>query len=133
MNLSKTKNSTPATPTKCKFGDAVRNGRCGTDPRLVPEFIRSRTIASTEQSREKQLQVQVNIIELLFDTIADPLLAPCWRNWCFQCCCMPLHTLRCLSCTDVETTTTRKLEQEMCMLKQYYLPASSNGSGENYC
>ena len=106
---------------ECAFGNAVRHGRCGSDPRLVPEFIRSRTIASAEQSRSHQWQTQKAIVELLFDTIADPLLASCWRDWCLKCCCMPLHTLRCLSLTKEEVDNTKRLETEMRTLADYYL------------
>ena len=115
-------NSISTKVSKSKLGQAVRHGRCGSDPRLVPEFIRSESMASAEQTRDEQWQVQVEIVGLLFETVADPLLANCWRNWCLQCCCMPMHTLRCLSLTQSENNKTKKLQMEMSALKEYYLP-----------
>ncbi len=108
----------------CRFGVAVRNGRCGSDPRLVHEFIRSQTLASSELPRDQQWVTQAAITKLLFETVADTLIAGCWRNWCLQCCCMPLHALRCLNLTPDELESTKKLESEMNMLKQYYITAT---------
>jgi len=110
------------TPLKSsKLGTAVRDGRCGTDPRLVPEYIRAETLESSNLSREEQWQTQAEIVGLLFETISDTLLASCWRRWCLQCCCMPLHTLRCLSLTASETGKVKRLEKEMVTLRDYYL------------
>jgi len=106
---------------KSSLSNAVRQGRCGSDPRVVPEFIRSQTIASAEQTRDEQWLAQNGIVELLLETIADPLLARCWRNWCLQCCCMPLHTMRHLSQTRAEADKTKRLEMEMHTLREYYL------------
>ena len=111
----------PTRVQQCRLSPAVRGGRCGSDPKIIPEFIRSQTVASAKRPRDEQWQVQTEIVRVLFETIADPLLAQCWRNWCLQCCCMPMHTLRCLSFTQSENEMTKKLEMEMGALKEYYL------------
>lgn len=105
----------------CSLTNAVRHGRCGSDPRMVAEFIRKYTVNSANVSREEQWNAQADIVRVLFETIAAPLLATCWRKWCMQCCCMPLHTLRCLSLTPSESENTSKLEAELRALNEYYI------------
>ena len=102
------------------LSNAVRCGRCGSDPRIIPEFIRRKTVNFAEESRELQWQAQEEIVRVLYDTVADTLVASCWRHWCATCCCMPLHTLKCLSMTQPEIDKTHKLEQELRSLKGYY-------------
>ena len=57
QNLTPTKNS--------KLGSTVRDGRCGTDPRIVPEYIRAETLGSAKLDREDQWQTQAEIVGLL--------------------------------------------------------------------
>jgi len=82
---------------------------------------RKYTVESANHSREAQWNAQAEIVRVLFETIADPLLASCWRKWCTQCCCMPLHTLRCLSLTPEECANTTQLELELKTLNEYYI------------
>lgn len=120
--MNQTNNSKEKTGNYYKndLSNDVRNGRCGTDPRIVPEFIRRKTVNFSDESRERQWQVQQEIVQILFDTVADTLVASCWRNWCANCSCMPLHTLKCLSLTRAEQDKVRKLEQELRSLKEYF-------------
>ena len=119
--MSITSKSTINNCHESRLGRSVRTGRCGSDPRMVPEFIRSHTLLTNNLDRAEQRQTQLEIISVLFETVADTLLAQCWRNWCLHCCAMPLHTLRCLSSGVEECAETEKLEEEMTVLKNYFL------------
>ena len=48
-----TKNPLAREAQNIRLSVAVRRGRCGSDPRLVPEFIRKQTLASSDCTREE--------------------------------------------------------------------------------
>ena len=100
---------------------AIKTGRCGSDPSLVTRFIQEQAIISERGAREEQWRVQDSLVKFLFEVTADSLLAKCWRSWCLQCCCMPLHRLNRLSTTKSECEKYQKLEQELLAMKSYYL------------
>ncbi|GAA6138887.1 hypothetical protein NBRC116583_26340 [Arenicella sp. 4NH20-0111] len=103
------------------LSQAVRHGKCGTCPKILTRFIRAANSAAQTLSREQNRRVQIEILEVISDTVCDPLIASCWRGWCLDNCYLPLSKIRELSWTQQEKRELHRLESELRTLTHYYL------------
>ncbi len=100
---------------------SVRNGRCGTCPKTLTRFLTACESACQGLPPEQARQMQVEVLEIILETICDCMIAKCWRGWCLDNAHRPLRNIRLLSTTESEKRHLIKLEAEMRTLSYYFL------------
>jgi hypothetical protein len=100
---------------------AVRNGRCGTCPKLLTNYLNELRNVAHQVPRKQKLEIYKSVIDVLMETICDDLIAKCWRGWCLDNIYKPLGALRYLSETNQERKELVKLEAQMRTLSYYFL------------
>ena len=100
---------------------AVRYGRCGTCPNVLIKFLCACEQASQAMPNEYARQTQVEVLEVILDTICDCIVDKCWRGWCLDNAHRPLRNIRLLSSNDEQRAHLAKLESEMRALSYYFL------------
>jgi len=64
------------------LSQAVRNGRCGTNPTTLIQFINACSHAGIKMTSDQCRQLHIDVLDILLETICDTLIARCWRGWC---------------------------------------------------
>lgn len=100
---------------------AVRNGRCGTDPKSLTRFLSICNAAADSLPRNRARQLQIEVMNLIMETVCDDLVAKCWRGWCLDNIYIPLQNVRKMSISTEEKHELFKLESQMRTLSQYFL------------
>lgn len=100
---------------------AVRNGRCGTCPKLLTKFLSACEQASQSMPSEHARQTQVEVLEVLLETVCDCMIDKCWRGWCLDNAHRPLRNIRLLSASREQKAHLARLEVEMRTLSYYFL------------
>ncbi|MEM7360858.1 MAG: hypothetical protein AAF431_17340 [Pseudomonadota bacterium] len=103
------------------YSRAVRNGRCGTCPKTLTSFIDLCHETGLMMPREERRKLHLEVIEIIQETICDPLIAKCWRGWCLDNLDKPLAYVRQNSVTDQEKNQLAKLEAELRILSAYFV------------
>lgn len=100
---------------------AVRNGRCGTCPKTLTQFLDTCGQAGTKMSNEQCRQLHIDVLDILLDTICDTLIAKCWRGWCLDNTYKPLSYVRVLSTSPEQKRELAQIENQMRALSHYFL------------
>ena len=100
---------------------AVRYGRCGTSPKVLTQFISACEQASSAMPPGDARQTQVEVLEVILETVCDCMIDKCWRGWCLDNAHRPLRNIRLLSATEQQKTDLIRLECEMRTLSYYFL------------
>lgn len=100
---------------------AVRNGRCGTCPKLLTTYLSKCSSVAHQLSRIQKLEFYRSVLDVLMETVCDDLIAKCWRGWCLDNIYKPLGALRYLSETEQERKELAKLEAQMRALSYYFI------------
>lgn len=100
---------------------AVRNGQCGTCPKLLTNYLSQCSNAAHQLPRTQKMEFYENVLDVLMETVCDDLIAKCWRGWCLDNVYKPLGALRFLSETEQEQKKLAKLEAKMRTLSYYFL------------
>lgn len=103
------------------LSQAVRNGRCGTNPNTLTHFLSACEDACQCMSTAQARQTQVDVLEIILETICDSMVDKCWRGWCLDNAYRPLRNIRLLSKTPQEKSHLISLEAEMRTLSNYFL------------
>ena len=99
----------------------VRNGRCGTKPKLLMRYFEACDNRVEDLTREQARQVYICACNVIMETVCDDLIAKCWRGWCLDNIGKPLNMLRRLSLNDCEKVEVLRLETQMRLLSRYFL------------
>ena len=100
---------------------AVRYGRCGTSPKVLTKFLSACEQASSAMPNEQARQTQVEVMQVILETVCDCMIDKCWRGWCLDNAHRPLRNIRLLSWNDEQKADLAKLEAEMRTLSYYFL------------
>ena len=106
---------------KYPLSKSVRYGQCGTCPKTLTKFLSACEDACEKLSAQQARQVQIDVFEILLDTICDCMIAKCWRGWCLDNAHRPLRNIRLLSSTTAEKAQLANLEAQMRTLSYYFL------------
>lgn len=106
---------------KYPLSKAVRNGRCGTCPKTLTRFLSTCEKVCQQMPDDQARQNQVEVLEIILETVCDSLVAKCWRGWCLDNAHRPLRNIRLLSGTEAQKNDLIKLETKMRTLSYYFL------------
>lgn len=100
---------------------AVRNGSCGTCPKILTQLLSTCEKVCGHMPAEQARQNQVEVLEIILETVCDSLVDKCWRGWCLDNAHRPLRNIRLLSSSVDQKAHLIQLEAQMRTLSYYFL------------